>query len=327
MFLSDGRFVAGVTNAGAMAFITARSFPEPKEFERQLRICFDLTRGRPFGVNFSFSGQAENNAYIAEHLRIALSWGVRHFETAGLLSVETMDAIHAVGGIVLHKVSRLRHAVAAERAGADAVGIVGMEEGGHPGTNELTTIVMCAAAASTLKIPYAIGGGIGTGSQLLAALAMGADAVLIGSRFVVADEIWAHDAYKDHVASLDYDCSTTALSTIGSTWRVLRNDTVRAVQDFERQGKTDFSQIGHLIKGVLARDHCYTDGDWNTGMISLGSAAGFANKRAPVAEIIAELLTGANRAAERLGAIRSQTLERGPEQAGDSELAWGGLYT
>jgi len=309
MFLSDARFVASVVNAGAMAFLTVRSFPRLEDLRDQLRLCADLTGGRPFGVNLSFSTQPENNSAIPAQLDLALDHGVRHFETAGLLAPDLVAAIRARDGVVVHKASRLRHACSAERAGVHAVTLVGMEEGGHPGANELTTIVLAAGAAPLLRIPYTVGGGIGTGGQVVAALAMGASGATMGSRFLTADEIWAHDLYKDHVATLDHDCSTTALSSIASTWRVLRNDTVAEVQRLEREGRTSFKDLGHLIRGTIARDHCYERGEWNTGMISIGSAAGFANRRMPTREIVAQLVAEMEEARDRVAAL-GQSLRR-----------------
>jgi nitronate monooxygenase len=174
-----------------------------------------------------------------------------------------------------------------------------MEEGGHPGDNELTTVVQAAAAGLVVRLPYVVGGGIGSGRQITAALAMGADGVVMGSRFITADEIWAHQSYKEYLASLDYDCSTTALKQLG-TWRVLKNETVRQVQEIERAGGSSFSDFSHLIRGHITRDNSYTRGDWQVGMNSLGSAAGFSKRVEPMADIVRELVMDAHNSLERV---------------------------
>ncbi len=304
MWLSDARYVAAIVNAGGMGFITPRSFPTPQHFRQALQQARELTGGKPFGVNITISSQRMGNEMIPTWLKVAQEEGVRFFETAGSQPGDLIGTIHAVGGIVIHKASRIRHAQAAERAGADALALVGMEEGGHPGTNELPTFVMGAYALQRLTKPLAIGGGIGHGAQIAAALTLGADAVVMGSRFLTSAEVWAHENYKRHITTVDEDCSTTVLASLGHTWRVLKNDTVAAVKRLEQSGVKDFADYGHLIRGTLTRDNCYLKGDWNTGMVSIGPAAGFATAIEPLEAIVDQLLAEAGRGTQRLRNIQ-----------------------
>ena len=139
------------------------------------------------------------------------------FETAGAAPGDLIDAIHAGGGIVVHKASQIRHAQAAERLGADALILVGMEAGGHPGVNELPASVMGAHALPRLSRPLALGGAIGTGRQLLSVLALGADAAVVGTRLLVAEEVWAHESYKHRLIACDENCSTALLHSMKDT--------------------------------------------------------------------------------------------------------------
>jgi nitronate monooxygenase len=300
MWLSDARYVAAVVNAGGMGFITPRSFETLDEFREQLRLCGRLTGGRPYGVNLTISSRLESNAMLGSWLLAALEEGVRFFETAGMPPGRLVGDIHAAGGIVLHKSSKIRHALAAQREGVDALVIVGLEEGGHPGVNELPSTVMGAYAATRLSLPWALGGGIGHGSQIAGALALGADAVMLGSRFMTCTELWAHDDFKRHIVECDEECSTTALRDLFGTWRVLKNDTVEEVKARERVGLTAFDDYKDLITGTLTRDECYRRGNWRQGMASLGPAAGFANRIEPMEHIIDQLMQEAVSAAERL---------------------------
>ena len=304
MYLSDASSVSAVVNAGAMGFITARSFRSVDAFRDELKKCRDLTGGKPYGVNLTLSRRIGFGHDIAELLDAALEEGVRLFETAGVLPDEIIFPVHDAGGKLLHKCPRIRHALAAERLGVDAVVLVGMDEGGHPGKNELSSFSQAAYAIDRIKIPLVVGGGIGHGRQIAAALIMGADAVVIGSRMTVAAEITAHEDYKRRIVAVDEDCSTTALSTLGDTWRVLINDTVREVQRIEAAGATRHEEFGDLIRGYVAKEHCYTTGDWNRGMISISSAAGFADAIEPTADIIDRLVRDAVEAMERATRVR-----------------------
>jgi len=301
MWLSDADMVASVVNAGGMGFITPRSYPTLTAFRADLERCWTLTDGRPFGVNLTLSSRIENNAPLAEQLQTALDMGVRYFETAGARPHELIAAIHRGGGVVIHKSSEIRHAQAAERAGADALALVGMEAGGHPGMNELPVQVMGAYALERLQRPLALGGAIGSGRQIASLLALGADAVVMGSRLVVAEEVWAHPAFKQRLTEVDEHCSTTAMRRYGSTWRVLNNETAREVQRLEAAGAS-YDELGELARGRYGRDHAYERGDWNRGMLSMSSAAGFAAAVEPMQAIIQRLMREAAAAAARFDA-------------------------
>jgi len=238
MWLSDARYVAAVVRAGGMAFLTPRSFPEPGAFARELELCREMTGGLPFGVNLNVSRVEGHNLRLDDWLDLSLRAGVRHFETVGRAPGDLIHRIHAAGGVAIHKCPLLRHAFNAERAGADAICIIGVEAGGHPGAAVLGSLVVAPMAARRLSVPLVIGGGIGTGDGILAALAAGADGVLIGSRFLAAEEVWAHPNYKERIVAADQDSSVLTFAgthPMGS-WRVLANETSREVLRREAAG-------------------------------------------------------------------------------------------
>jgi len=152
-----------------------------------------------------------------------------------------------------------------------------------------------------------LGGGIGHGCQVAAALALGADGVLMGSRFLTCDEISSHPNYKAHLLECDEHSTIRLLHTLGNTWRVLRNDTAHRVDAIERAGTTGYAAFGPLLDSKVARDRCYGEGEWQAGMLSLGPAIGFATDIRPLAAIVEELVQQTRAALARLTQITLPT--------------------
>ena len=302
MYLADATYVAAVVNAGAMGFITAKTFPDPGAFRAELQRCAELTGGKPFGVNLYYSPRPEANEVLRGHTEILLGEGVRILETSGLPPKEVLPVLKDAGCTVIHKVSTVRHALSAQRLGVDALSVVGAECGGHPGIQLVGTMVQGLVAAQKLRLPLAIGGGIGHGAQIVAALAFGADAVILGTRMTVAEEIWAHAAYKERLIESNETDTLLVLQTLRNTYRALDNDTARAVADVEATGTTEYEHYAPLIAGALQKQ-AYQTGDWNKGILSVGQSAAFADAVQPVAAILDQLLAEATEAERRLADV------------------------
>lgn len=293
MHLSDAAIVAAMVNAGAMGFITPRSFPSMEAFRSELQHCTELTGGRSFGVNLTLATRVNRNHEVVDHVRIALEEGVRLFESAGNSPDGLVELIHAGGGKLMHKCPSVRHALSAKRLGVDAIALVGMEEGGHPGANKLSTFVSGAFALERLgDTPLVLGGGIGSGRQIAAAIAMGADAVVMGSRFMAATEVWAHDALKQRLIVSDEHDSVTIMEHL-STWRVLANETALKVQELERDGAPSHSDYGDLILSGRTRERVYTNGKVDEGIVSFGPGGAFTDRIEPAGDIVRKLVTEA----------------------------------
>ena len=289
MWLSDARLVAAMVRAGGMGFITARSAPTDEDFRQTLRDCRAMTGGLPFGVNLTLSRRAANNDAILARLRIALDEGVQLFETAGLPPTLLLPRLREAGAVTIHKCAHVRHAVAAQNMGVDAVTLVGMEEGGHPGSNQLPTFLNGAYALEQLRIPLALGGGIGHGRQIAAALALGADAVVMGSVFTSAEETPAHVDYKKRVVATDEHGTRAVLASLGDTWRILDNENARRVAALEQAGASSYADFGDLINGDRTQALAYRAGQHEEGMLSMGPAVGFACDIEPVECIVRRL--------------------------------------
>jgi len=301
--VSDARYVAAVVNAGAMGFIVASGFPDPEEFRAQLRLCRELVAGKPFGVNLYISRQAGGVERIAAQLRILIDEGVSCVETAGASPAEIMPVMREAGVRVLHKVPALRYARAAAKLKPDAIILVGNDCGGHPGIYGISSMVQAAQASTELDLPLVIGGGIGTGRQLTAVLAMGCDGILMGTRMLVAEELWIHRDYKQLIVAADGTESVVVKKAIRDNHRVLLNDSAREVLKLDEAGVTDFEQFRPHVMGALAQA-AYGSGSAARGMLDFGPAAAFAHRIQPVEEIIDEMIDDSLAACGRLDRVR-----------------------
>jgi nitronate monooxygenase len=302
MWLADAAYVGAVVNAGGMGFITPRSFPTKEDYRDQLRKCREITGGKPFGVNIYVSARPETNEALGEFLDLAIEEGVAYVETAGYSPKAFMPRIKDAGMIVIHKCTTLRHAQSAVRAGVDAITILGAEAGGHPGMDMIGTMVQGALAPAALDVPVVLAGGMGTGRQLLAALALGADGMLMGSRMTVAEEIWAHDDYKHHVAETNQADTRVVMSIFNDNSRVLDNETARKVLALEAEGIDDFERYRPLVQGSNQR-RAYDTGDWQMGTPSMGQSCAFADDIKSVEAIFDEILVDASAHRDRLNTL------------------------
>lgn len=302
MWLADAEYVGAVVNAGGMGFITPRSFPTPDDFRDGLRRCHEITGGKPFGVNLYVSARPEANQQLMTFLDISIEEGVRFVETAGYNPREFMPRIKDAGMRVIHKCTTLRHAQSAERAGADAITILGAEAGGHPGMGLIGGIVQGAVVPKALTVPVVLAGGMGTGRQLVAALALGADGILLASRMIVAAEVWADEKYKRHVAELDASGTRVIMSIFGDNSRVIDSDAARAVAALEHDGVTDYEAYRPYVNG-LAQKRAYETGDWDDATPALGQGCAFAGDIKPVAAIFDEIMEEAAEVVGRFVAL------------------------
>jgi nitronate monooxygenase len=303
MWLSNADYVGAAVNAGGMGFITPRSFPTPQDFRSELRRCFEITEGKQFGVNLYVSARPEANEQLAQFLDISIEEGVGFVETAGYSPREFLPRIKDAGIKVIHKCTSLRHALSAEKAGVDAVIILGAEAGGHPGMQLIGTMVQGARVPDALSIPVVLAGGMGTGRQLVACLALGAGGMLLASRMIVASEVWAHDSYKHRIAEMDAADTRIIMTIFGDNSRVIANETAKQVLALEAEGVDDFESYRELVAGEMQRQ-AYETGDWNKGTPSVGQGSSFADRIEPVEVIFGRIMADAVAARDAVGATK-----------------------
>ena len=298
MWLAEPVYVAAVARAGLIGFMTSASFHDPTALRAGIRRCRELSEGKPFGVNIMIRVNRDGTDRVTPLIDAVIDEGVKYVETAGNNPEAWLKRLKDAGIIVLHKVPGLRYAKKAEALGVDAVTVVGAEAGGHPGIEPVGTMVAAAAAARAIRIPLIVAGGIGTGAQLVAALAMGADGVAMGTRFLVSEEIWAHRKYKERLVAAGETDTTLLLQSMRNTQRALKTGHVTMIQQLEREQSDAHTLLPHIM-GPIARK-AYETGDYEQAMLSCGQGVVFADKIEPLAAIVDRLETEARAAMDRL---------------------------
>ena len=305
MWLADANYVSAAARAGILGFITAASFPNDDDLRNEIRKCRDLAEGGTFGVNVSMLPRLVPGERTEDIFRLIIEEGVRVVETAGRNPEAYLPLLKAAGVKVIHKVPAVKYAVKAQSLGVDAVSIVGAECGGHPGMDMIGSFVNSAMALEQLDIPFLIGGGVGHGAQITAALSMGAAGVVVGTKFLVAEEIWAHDNFKQRLIDANETDTALIMSSIRNTVRSLSNETTRDVQEMERDNPdVTIEQLMPLISGKIALN-TYETGSWERGVLSAGHSLAFVRKIEPLGAIVATLEAEALAALKRINSFTS----------------------
>jgi nitronate monooxygenase len=307
MWLANADYVGAAVNAGLMGFMTAASLPDPEALRTEIRRCREITQGKPFGVNVGVRQGEKEHDRITRVLDVVIEEKVRFVETYGHNPEAYIPRLHGAGIKVLHKVPSVRFARKAQSVGVDAVTVIGAEAGGHPGTDPVGTMMQAALAARDIRIPLLVAGGIGTGAQLVAALAMGADGVAIGTRFLVAEEIWAHRAYKERLVAADETHTALILQSLKKTQRALANEKAKIVKQLEREHGGNIDVLMPHITGKLGRK-AYETGEFEGAVLSLGQSVAFADRIEPLAAIVARLEEEALAALQRLERLQAVTV-------------------
>jgi nitronate monooxygenase len=289
--VGKAELVSAVANAGALGFLTALTQPTPE----RLRIEIERTRERtdaPFGVNLTILPTIKPIPYD-EYLQAILESGVRIVETAGRNPEPYMPALKARGVKVIHKCTSVRHAEKAERIGCDAVSVDGFECAGHPGEDDIPGLVLLPCAADRLTIPIVASGGFGDGRGLVAALALGAEAINRGTRFLATVEAPIHENVKRALVEGDERATALLFRTLRNTARVFKNSIADEVVAVEaRPGPTDFADIAPLVAGERGR-RVFTDGDMQAGIWSAGQVMGLIRDIPTCEELVTRIVTEA----------------------------------
>lgn len=303
MWLADPVYVAAVARAGLIGFMTAASFPDVQALRAGIRRCRELSAGKPFGVNIMIRVSRDGKDRVNPLIDAVIEEGVQFVETAGNNPEAYIKRLKDAGIKVLHKVPGvLRYVKKAESLGADAVTVIGFEAGGHPGTEPVGTIVAGVAAARAVKIPVIVAGGLGTGEQLVAALALGAEGVAMGTRFLVSEEIWAHRQYKERLVAAGETDTTMLLQSMRNHQRALKTQHVAMIQQLEKTEPVDTAAILPHIMGTVGRK-AYETGDVEKAMLSCGQGVVFADKIEPLAAIVDRIENEARAAMSRLSTL------------------------
>jgi NADH:quinone reductase (non-electrogenic) len=303
--------VAAVANAGALGFITALTQPTPEALATEIARYRELT-DKPFGVNLTILPSIKPPPYD-EYRRAIIEAGITIVETAGSNPESHLPMFHKHGVRVLHKCTSVRHAVKAQQLGVDAISIDGFECAGHPGEDDIPGLVLIPAAAHAISIPMIASGGFADGRGLAAALALGADGINMGTRFMCTTEAPIHERIKAAIVAAKETSTQLIFRTLGNTARVADNSVSREVVDILNRGGT-FEDIRELVAGTRGRT-VYELGDPEAGIWFASAAQGLIRDIPSVAELVARVIEEAedvitNRLASLVAPTRSDARSR-----------------
>ena len=304
-WVGRAELVAAVANAGALGFITALTQPTPDDLSKEIARCRDMT-DKPFGVNLTILPAIKPPPY-AEYRQVIIDSGIRIVETAGNKPQEHVDEFKKHGIKVVHKCTSVRHALSAERMGVDAISIDGFECAGHPGEDDTPGLILIPAAADKVKIPLIASGGFGDARGLVAALALGAEGINMGTRFMCTKESPIHQLIKEKIVANDERETELIFRTMRNTSRVARNAVSTQVVAMEKQGAT-FDQVRELVAGARGK-MVYATGNADEGIWSAGQVQGLIHDIPSCAELVSRIVSEAEAIIRsRLEGMMSATL-------------------
>ena len=288
-WVGRAELVAAVANAGALGCLTALTQPTPEALAAEIACTRELT-DKPFAVNLTILPAIRPPPY-AEYRQAIVEAGVPVVETAGSNPAEHVEHFRAAGVKVVHKATSVRHALTAQRAGVDAISIDGFDCAGHPGEDDVPGLVLIPVAADRLEIPVIASGGIADARGLVAALALGADAVNMGTRFMCTAEAPIHDAIKQRIVEADERATELIFRTLGNTARVASNAISRQVVEIEARGGT-FEDVRELVAGTRG-GKVYDTGDTDYGIWSAGQTQGLIHDIPTCKELVENIMAEA----------------------------------
>jgi nitronate monooxygenase len=281
-WVGRAELVAAVANAGGLGFITALTQPTPEKLTEEIARCRTLT-DKPFGVNLTILPSIKPPPY-AEYRQAIIEAGIKIVETAGNKPIEHVEEFKKHGIKVIHKCTSVRHGLSAERMGVDAISIDGFECAGHPGEDDVPGLILIPAAADKIKIPMIASGGFGDARGLVAALALGAEGINMGTRFMATVESPIHPNIKQQIVDNDERATELIFRTMHNTSRVAKNVISTQVVAMEREG-AKFEDVRELVAGTRGRS-VYEVGDNDAGIWSAGQIQGLIHDIPTCAELI-----------------------------------------
>jgi nitronate monooxygenase len=305
MRVGKADLIAPVANAGALGFLTALTQPTPEALAKEIERTRSMTN-KPFGVNLTFLPSLRATPYD-EYIQAIIDSGVKIVETAGNNPEQYMPALKKANIKVIHKCTSVRHGLKAERIGVDAVSMDGFECAGHPGEDDVPNLVLLPAAADKLNIPMIASGGFGDGRGLIAALALGAVGINMGTRFMATKEAPVHENMKLAMVANDERATDLIFRRFRNTARVARNAISQQVVELEKtRPDLKFEEIAHLVAGT--RGAIVIDkGEMDAGIWTAGMVQGIIHDIPTVQELIDRIMSEAEQIIRRMGSLMSQS--------------------
>ncbi len=291
-YVGFAEMAAAVSNAGGLGIITGLTQKSAGDLANEIARCKDMT-DKPFGVNLTFLPVVNSPDYPGM-VKAIIEGGVKVVETAGNNPVQVLPALHDAGIKVIHKCTSVRHSLKAQSIGCDAVSVDGFECGGHPGEDDIPNMILLPRAADELEIPFVASGGMADGRSLVAALAMGADGMNMGTRFIATKEAPVHQNVKDAIVAASELDTRLVMRPLRNTERVLTNPAVERLLEIEREKGADlqFSDVIEQVAGVYPR--IMMNGEMEAGAWSCGMVAGLINDIPTCKELIDRIMAEAD---------------------------------
>lgn len=271
MWLARAELAAAVAEAGGIGFMTALSHDTPEKLRAEIRKVRQLT-DKPFGINLTFLPSLRPPDFPA-YVQACVDEGIRFIETAGRNPEAILPTLNAAGIKVIHKCTSIRHAIKAQKIGCAAVSIDGFECAGHPGEDDVTSLILIPLAKDALDIPIVASGGFGDGRGLVASLALGADGMNMGTRFVATAECPIHDAVKQALVNASERDTRLLMRSLRNTARFLANENTEKVLEIESRGNATIEDIKQYMSGLEGKKMIET-GSLNEGVFSSGQVIG-----------------------------------------------------
>jgi NADH:quinone reductase (non-electrogenic) len=267
-YVGFAELAAAVSNAGGLGIITGLTQKTPSDLANEIKRCREMT-DKPFGVNLTFLPTVSSPDYPG-YIKAIIEGGVKAVETAGNNPQKWMPVLHEAGIKVIHKCTSVRHSLKAESIGCDAVSVDGFECGGHPGEDDIPNFILLPRAAEELKIPFVASGGMADGRSLVAALALGAEGMNLGTRFIATKEAPVHQNVKDAIVAASELDTRLVMRSLRNTERVLNNAATQSLLAKEKALGADlkFEDIMTEVAGVYPK--IMKTGDMNAGVWSCG---------------------------------------------------------
>jgi nitronate monooxygenase len=287
-YVGFAELAAAVSNAGGLGIITGLTQRTPEKLKSEIARCRDMT-DKPFGVNLTFLPAVTPPDYPG-FVQAIIESGVKVVETAGNNPQKYLPALKEAGIKVIHKCTSVRHALKAESIGCDAASVDGFECGGHPGEDDVPNMILLPRAAEALKIPFVASGGMADARSLVAALALGADGMNMGTRFIATQEAPVHRHVKEALVAASELDTRLIMRPLRNTERVLANAAVDRLLAKERElgPKLGFADIAGEVGGVYPR--IMQEGDMDAGAWSCGMVAGLIRDIPTCRELIERIM-------------------------------------
>ncbi len=305
-YVGYAELAAAVSNAGGLGIITGLTQGTPEKLANEIARCKDMT-DKPFGVNLTFLPILNQPDYPGL-VRVIIEGGVKVVETAGNNPSEYLPALKDAGVKVIHKCTAVRHALKAQSIGCDAASVDGFECGGHPGEDDIPNMILLPRAADELEIPFVASGGMADARSLVASLAMGAEGMNMGTRFLATKEAPVHENVKQAILQATELDTRLVMRPLRNTERVLTNPAVERLLQKERDlgANIGFEDIAAEVAGVYPK--IMQQGDVDAGAWSCGMVAGLINDIPSCQELIDRIMNEADQLiAQRLAGMRAGT--------------------